>query len=328
MNTETGQEENERSYRAWYEAGKRELAALPEAALDARLLLEDACGTTLQTLLLIPDRPVSREEAALYQSYLARRKNREPLAMIVGHTGFMGLDFLVNPSVLIPEQDTEILVEEAIAEAKAAAAVTAGTGTYRLLDLCTGSGCIVLSFAHYYAQEGRRLMALATDLSAGALAVAGRNAAALGWVRHEGAAGSTDEERSWWQKGTARLEFRKGDLFAALGEPDGTRYDMIVSNPPYIPEAVIPTLAPEVRQGEPYLALCGGADGLSFYRRIAASAADWLVPGGRLLLEIGWDQGEHVPALLREQGFEEIQVRKDYGGRDRVVCCRRKVSYV
>ena len=255
-----------------------------EAQLDTRLLLEAACGTSLQTMLTDPARAVSGPEKELFERYMARRMKREPVAYILGEWEFMGLPFYVTPDVLIPEQDTEILVEEAMKDAPDGS---------RILDLCTGSGCILLSLLHY----SNGSVGKGTDLSQKALQVAARNAERLGL--------------------TDRASFAQGDLFGAL-EP-GEKFDLIVSNPPYIASDKIDSLSPEVRDGEPRIALDGGADGLSFYRRIAREAARHLVIGGCLVMEIGYDQAQPVLSLLSENGYIDVRVYRDYGGQTRVV---------
>ncbi|MDO4284673.1 MAG: peptide chain release factor N(5)-glutamine methyltransferase [Eubacteriales bacterium] len=277
------------TYRELYEEGAAMLAAagIPEARLDARLLLEDVCGTDTQTLLAHGERPVSDSECARYEGVTARRAAREPLAYIVGEQEFMGIPFYVTPEVLIPNQDTEVLVEEAMREL---------SGGMRILDLCTGSGCILLSLLRY----SSGCSGVGTDLSEAALAVAERNAERMAL--------------------SEQVEWRCGDLWDAV-QPE--LFDIIVSNPPYIPTAVIGTLAPEVRSAEPYQALDGGEDGLVFYRRIIGEAARHLRIGGKLFLEIGYDQSRAVTELLREAGFLEIETRQDYGGLDRVVRAER-----
>lgn len=277
------------TYRALYSEGAAALSAVleeeREAQLDARLLLEHVCGTSLQTLLLDGDRSVSGPEAELYKTLIERRCTREPLAYILGKWDFMGLEFGVSSDVLIPEQDTENLVEEVMRE------VCDGD---RILDLCTGSGCILLSLLHY----SNGSTGVGTDLSEDAVAAARKNACRLGL-----------SDRSDW---------RTGDLFEAL--KPGERFDIIVSNPPYIRRETIGELAPEVRIHEPRMALDGGEDGLDFYRRIIPGAADHLVTGGMLFLEIGYDQAEQVSALMEDAGYYEIRTIKDYGGNDRIVC--------
>ena len=256
-----------------------------EAQLDARLLLEHVCGTSLQTLLLDGERPVTESEAVLYRDLLRRRCSREPLAYILGKWDFMGLEFGVSSDVLIPEQDTENLVEEVMRE------VCDGD---RILDLCTGSGCILLSLLNY----SNGSTGVGTDLSEGAIAVAKENALKLGL--------------------SERCDWKAGDLFEAV-DP-GEKFDIIVSNPPYIRSETIGELAPEVRIHEPRMALDGGDDGLYFYKRIIPEAADYLRTGGMLFLEIGYDQAEQVGALMKEAGYYEVRTIKDYGGNDRIVC--------
>ncbi len=283
----------EQTYRKLWEEGREILqkAGITEADLDARLLLEACCGTNTQTLLAHPERPVSEEERRQYASYIERRGRREPVAYILEEQEFMGLSFYVTPAVLIPNQDTETLVEEGMKIL---------SGGMKILDLCTGSGCILLSLLHYAPD----CSGVGTDLSEDALEIARDNADRLSL-----------QQRCLW---------RQGDMFEALNDdPERIKFDMIVSNPPYIATDVIDTLAPEVKSAEPYGALDGGEDGLIFYRQLAAKAAGWLRIGGKLLLEIGHDQGETVSTLLKENAWLEISVIKDYGGHDRVVRAER-----
>ena len=271
------------NYREAFETGKGTLVAagIEEAELDARLLLEEICGTDRNTLPVHGGREVTEEELAQYKEMLEKRSAHIPLQQIIGRQSFMGLDFYVDENVLIPRQDTELLVEEALQELH---------DGMRILDLCTGSGCILLSLLKYSNDcEG-----IGADISEDALKVAERNRVQLGL---ENAA------------------FVKSDLFEAV---EG-KFDMLVSNPPYICSDVIDTLMPEVREHEPRLALDGSADGLRFYRRILADCGAYLKPGGMLFFEIGYDQGEAVKRLMEENGFLEVEVKKDYGGLDRVV---------
>ena len=279
------------TYRELYEEGRRilEQAGLPDAALDARFLLEEVCGTNLQTLLVFPEKKVTEEEVNQYRAFIQRRKDREPTAMILGEWDFMGLTFRLNKSTLIPEQDTEVLVETALEELKRRGL---GEAPLRILDLCTGSGCILLSLLH----ELRNAGGLGTDLSEEALEAARENAVRLG-----------SQERA---------AFRQGDLWEPVGDE---RFDLIVSNPPYVPTEVIPTLEPEVRCGEPYAALDGGEDGLVFYRRIMREAAGHLKPSGIIIVESGFDEAPQIAALMQEQKLRGIRTVKDYGGLDRVV---------
>ena len=272
-------------YQDCYETGWKRLleAGIEEAALDARLLLEQTCGTDRNTLLVHGDREVNEREQQAYEEAIARRSRRIPLQQITGNQEFMGLAFQVNEHVLVPRQDTEILVEEVLRELQ---------DGMRVLDLCTGSGCILISLLHY----SNRCQGVGTDISPEALDVARKNGAALL---------GTDKEYT----------FVESDLF----EQVEVRYDIIVSNPPYIRHEEIDTLMPEVRDYEPRIALDGGEDGLDFYRRIAIESPAHLNGGGRLYLEIGCDQGDAVQELLLQRGFREVNVVQDYAGLDRVV---------
>lgn len=273
------------NYKDCYENGWKRLleAGIEEAALDARLLLEQICGTDRNTLLVHGDREISAQEQRAYEEAIERRSQRIPLQQITGSQEFMGLTYQVNEHVLVPRQDTEILVEEVLRELM---------DGMRILDLCTGSGCILISLLHY----SNGCEGVGIDISPDALAVARRNAAALL---------GTDKNYSFWES----------DLFAQV---EG-RYDVIVSNPPYICHVEIENLMPEVRDHEPMLALDGGEDGLDYYRRIVAESPAYLNGGGRLYLEIGCDQGDAVQKLLLEKGFREVNVVQDYAGLDRVV---------
>lgn len=273
------------SYKECYENGWKRLleAGIEEAALDARLLLEQVCGTDRNTLLVHGDREVSEQEQQAYEAAVDRRSQRIPLQQITGCQDFMGLNFKVNEHVLVPRQDTEILVEEVLRELQ---------DGMRVLDLCTGSGCILISLLHY----SNWCQGVGADISQAALEIACQNGAAL-----------LGQEKQY--------TFIESDLFAQVGG----RFDIIVSNPPYIRREVIDTLMPEVREHEPRMALDGGEDGLDFYRRIIAESPAYLNGGGKLYLEIGFDQGDAVQRLMLEQGFREVNIVQDYAGLDRVV---------
>lgn len=270
------------NYEQMYRFGVQTLeqAGIKEAGLDARLLLEEVCRTDHNTLLCHGDREVTKEEEVQFRSYVERRSSHVPLQHILGYQEFMGLRFEVNEHVLIPRQDTEILVEEVMRYLH---------DGMRILDLCTGSGCILLSLLHY----SNGCYGMGVDISRDALETARRNAKALDLA----------------------ADFRESDLFEMVA---GT-YDILVSNPPYIESDVIPTLMEEVREHDPYLALDGGKDGLSFYRRIIEEADAYLCRGGRIFLEIGSEQAEAVSGLLRKAGFAQIEVIRDLAGLDRVV---------
>lgn len=273
----------------WTEGSRALLAAgAPDAEQDARRLLLEAFGLELSRFLMNRMQPVAETEETRfcvqrYREMIEKRRRRIPLQQILGHQEFMGLDFLVNRHVLIPRQDTETLVELVLEEQKRT--------DVRVLDLCTGSGCIALSLAVL----GRYEQVTAADLSEQALAVAKKNGERL----------------------APGVRFLLGDLFEAV--LPGERFHIITANPPYIPTRVIAGLEPEVREYEPMQALDGREDGLYYYRKLAAQAPGWLEPGGAFYLEIGYDQGEIVAGLLQENGFEQVRVVKDLAGKDRVV---------
>ena len=315
-----------------YEEGMALLAGLEDAALDARLLLEHFCGIDTNRLLAEPGTPVSDDLRSAFLKGIKRRAAREPLAYIVGEQSFMGLPFIVSEDVLIPEQDTENLVEEALR------LIDDGS---RILDLCTGSGCILLSLLHYT----NGCIGVGTDLSEKALEIARRNASAHGlsdqtvWLQgdlfdaldplNKKDNDDKDNKRENYKIEDNKREESRDDQAEKSTESEKSEsgfpgmsytsgYDMIISNPPYIPTSVIDTLQPEVRCAQPRMALDGGGDGLDFYRRIISEAPAHLVVGGRLLLEIGYDQAEAVSDLLREAGYYGIEILKDYGGNDRI----------
>lgn len=275
------------TYRECYEQGCRTLqaAGIEETALDARLLLEAVCGTDRNDLLVHGEQQVAPEAEEKYLNWIRQRAEHIPLQQLTGEQGFMGLTFSVNEHVLIPRQDTEILVEEVLKELH---------DGMRVLDMCTGSGCILLSLLHYSNDcEG-----LGVDLSAEALEVAGRNVLKV----------LTPEKAE-------HAHFLQSDLFEKV---EG-KFEIIVSNPPYIASAEVEKLMPEVRDHEPRMALDGTEDGLYFYRRIIEEAGKHLVSSGMLFFEIGYDQGQAVSELMRTEGYCEVQVVQDYAGLDRVV---------
>lgn len=275
------------TYRECYEQGCRTLqaAGIEETALDARLLLEAVCGTDRNDLLVHGEQQVAPEAEEKYLNWIRQRAEHIPLQQLTGEQGFMGLTFNVNEHVLIPRQDTEILVEEVLKELH---------DGMRVLDMCTGSGCILLSLLHYSNDcEG-----LGVDLSAEALEVAGRNVLKV----------LTPEKAE-------HAHFLQSDLFEKV---EG-KFEIIVSNPPYIASAEVEKLMPEVRDHEPRMSLDGTEDGLYFYRRIIEEAGKHLVSSGMLFFEIGYDQGQAVSELMRTEGYCEVQVVQDYAGLDRVV---------
>lgn len=269
-------------YEELYRLGAEQLkqAGMEEANLDARLLLEEVCGTDRNYLLVHGMEEVTKQEEEHFREAIAKRSQHIPLQHILGYQEFMGLRFMVSPKVLIPRQDTETLVEEVMRFLH---------DGMRILDLCTGSGCILLSLLHY----SNDCAGTGTDICAEALEIAAANAKQLG----------------------LSATFCQSDLFEKICG----KYDIIVSNPPYIPSRVIPTLMEEVKLHDPLLALDGGEDGLFFYRKIINQAGEHLSKGGRLFFEIGWNQAEAVSEYFRNAGFQDVTVYKDLSGLNRVV---------
>lgn len=279
------------TYRELYGKGcaALEAAGVEEAALDARLLIEYVCDTTRNDLLVHGERLIEREQEEKYRQLIAKRASRIPLQHLTGNQDFMGLTFRVNEHVLIPRQDTEILAEEALRYLH---------DGMEILDMCTGSGCILLSLLHY--SNGCR--GVGVDLSAEALAVARENAERTGRMDEGG-------------KEALNCRFVQSNLFQNV---EG-KYDMIVSNPPYIPTEAISGLMEEVRDYEPIGALDGKEDGLFFYREITSQAFGFLRGGGYLFFETGYDQAEAVKDIMEQAGYREITIVRDYAGLDRVV---------
>ena len=302
---------------------------VPDPRYDARALLMSAYQLSPAQYLLyehdapealiprvLPDAEALSAATTLFQANVDRRRRREPLQQILGTAGFYGLDFVVTKDVLCPRADTETLVDAVLGNLMPEQMASASEHSVdkcpdflshvdnegaSLLDVCTGSGCIAIALTKFGAFRDTT----AVDISDAALAIARRNAERL--------------------LITEAVDFTllRSDMFSALAErtEDGKlkKYDVIVSNPPYIPSAVVDELEPEVRDYEPRIALDGTADGLRFYRILAEEAVHYLKPGGRIYLEIGYDQGESVPALLAAAGFRDVTVIRDFGGNDRVV---------
>ncbi len=254
-------------------------SGIADAGLDAWYLLEYVSGMKRAEFFLRGEEPASESQQEKYLTFIERRKEHIPLQHLTGTQEFMGMEFQVSADVLVPRQDTELLVENLLP-------IVQGK---RVLDLCTGSGCIGISLW----KLGNPQSVDAVDLSKNALAIAKENAKKL----------------------QAEIHFVESDLFQNVD----TEYDVIVSNPPYIASEVIETLMPEVKDHEPMMALDGGTDGLDFYRRIAKDAVSHLQPEGMLWLEIGYDQGEAVAEILRQQGYKDVICLKDLCGLDRVI---------
>jgi release factor glutamine methyltransferase len=254
------------------------------AALDAKLLTAHALGLDALALAIREGDPVSAADVEKVAQVLQRRLTGESVSRIQGFREFYGLPFALSAATLEPRPDTELLVDLALHQLPEGGSV---------LDLGTGTGCIPIAIlANKQAATGT-----AVDINAGALAIAHENA-----IRN----GVSD-----------RLTFVEGSWFSMLEA--GQAFDLIVSNPPYISSAVVETLAPEVRDFDPRLALDGGPDGLAPYRIIAAEASRWLKPGGHLMVEIGYDQGQAVKELFEANGLRQVLVHQDLAGLDRVV---------
>ena len=270
------------TYREALLLGKNRLkdSGIQDADTDAWLLFAAVLGIDRNFYYLHINDVLQEKEQSRYESWLQLRSEHVPLQHITGEQEFMGLPFLVSPDVLIPRQDTEILAEEALKIIRPGMDV---------LDLCTGSGCIIISLLKFQP----KIRATASDISGAALRVARENS----------------------KLNDVTLTFVKSDLFADLAGS----FDLIVSNPPYIPTDRIRELMPEVREHEPFAALDGKEDGLAFYRKISKEGFGYLKPGGSLMLEIGYDQSEAVTALLLQEGYRTIRTVKDLAGKDRVV---------
>jgi release factor glutamine methyltransferase len=270
-------------------------AGIDSARLDAELLLGWALGMSREDLIVAAARNLSLAESDRYEDLLKRRLNREPLAYITGQQEFWSLDFIVSSDVLVPRPETELLVEIALKEL----ANLADTKLPRILELGTGSGAISVAIA----TESPQAQIVASEISPAALAIARRNA-----CRH----------------GVSKaIRFLQGDLFTALDQEHENDFDLVVSNPPYIPRGEISNLEAEVSRWEPRAALDGGVDGLDFYRLIAEEAPDYLRQGGVVAVEIGATMGSSVLALFRDSAaYLDTQLHQDYSGRDRVIVAR------
>lgn len=278
------------SYQQLLQEGKQKLlqAEIADAENDSWLLLEYVTGMSRSRYFLQSSQKAAAEEAVMYQKLISQRAEHIPLQHLTGEQEFMGLAFQVNEHVLVPRQDTECLVETALEYVK----------DKRVLDMCTGSGCIAISLMAL----GQVKACDAVDFSKEALEVAQKNAV----------------------KNQVDVTFINSNLF----EKVAGQYDVIVSNPPYIPPDVIEGLSKEVREHEPRMALDGGEDGLSFYRRITKESRAYLTEGGYLFYEIGCEQAEAVMEIMHSEGFGEVCCKKDYAGNDRVVWGRCERSRI
>ena len=279
-------------------------AGIEEAILDSRYLLEWVLQCNHSYLLLNPNSLVTVEQEQQYRTAILERKGHKPLQYIVGEQEFMGYSFLVNEHVLIPRQDTEILVETVLKHMQECMETASGCENlqedteadtvYKILDMCCGSGCIGISLWKKINEKQQGMcQVIASDISSEALEVTRENAKRL----------------------KADVEIIKSDLFQAIKG----KFHILVSNPPYIPSKVVDTLMPEVREHEPRLALDGSPDGLFFYRNIIEQAKDYLEEEGYVFFEIGFDQAEDVRKIFVDAGFEQVMIKQDLAGLDRVI---------
>lgn len=267
---------------------------ISDASLDAWYLFEFVTSLSRIDFLLDGDKEIKEEQGKRYEQLIKKRKEHIPLQHLTGVQEFMGYEFFVNENVLIPRQDTETVIEEVLK--------TAPSGE-KMLDVCTGSGCIALSIALL----GNYKEVVATDLSKEALFVAKKNAERLL---------KENETNSF-------VRFYQGDLFESI--PKEEKFDLIVSNPPYIETKECEKLMPEVKDHEPMMALDGREDGLYFYRRIVKDARQYLIDGGWLFFEIGYNQGSALQEIFSSyKEYEDIQIKKDLAGLDRIAAARYK----
>ena len=272
-----------------------EKKGLESPRLETELLLAAALGCPRIKLYVDFEKPVPSDKLALFREYVKRRADtREPVQYIIGNTDFIDIKLKVSKSALIPRPETEALAVWAVDKAKAVAG-----DSVRVVDLCTGTGCVAL----YVASKEPRAALIATDLSPEALALAAENAAAL--------------------KLEGRVNFRAGDLFAALPDEHKGAIDVLTANPPYVDPADKDTLAPEVRDHEPALALFANESGLAIIRRIVSGAAEWLKPGGWLGLEFGIKQEDAVRQMAMDAKLDSIDIARDHNRKPRFLFARR-----
>ena len=270
------------TYREAIELGEKilNMANIVDAKNDAWLLLTAACKIDHTFYYMHMDEDMDSQQVKEFECLIKKRAEHIPLQYITGEQEFMGMTFHVNSNVLIPRQDTETLVEQALKRVKPG---------MHILDMCTGSGCVLISIL----KNAPKTTGVGCDVSKQALIVAKENA----------------------KRNDVSAEFERSDLFENVID----KFDMIVSNPPYICTDIIPTLMPEVAQFEPLIALDGKEDGLYFYRRIVSESKEYLNENGMLLFEIGYDQGQEVSDMMKEAGFSDVCVIKDLARNDRVV---------
>ena len=275
-------------------------AGIEEARLDAWLLLEYTADISRAWYYAHPESEVNEEIVSEYLSLCQKRAEHIPLQHLTHQACFMGYDFYVDERVLVPRQDTEVLAEEALHQLR-------NMRNPRILDMCTGSGCLLLSLL----MEFPDAIGTGVDISEAALAVAERNRKNLELEKRAVLVQSDTFSGDYFQKNSGNISLE---------------YDMLISNPPYIPTEDIGKLMEEVRFHDPVLALDGREDGLYFYRRITEQAGKYLKPGGWLMYEIGCEQGTDVSAIMQGEGFTEVTVKKDLAGLDRVVIGKKQMQ--
>ena len=275
-------------------------AGIEEARLDAWLLLEYTADISRAWYYAHPESEVNEEIVSEYLSLCQKRAEHIPLQHLTHQACFMGYDFYVDERVLVPRQDTEVLAEEALQQLR-------NMRNPRILDMCTGSGCLLLSLL----MEIPDATGIGVDISEAALAVAERNRKNLELEKRAVLVQSDTFSGDYFQKNSGNISLE---------------YDMLISNPPYIPTEDIGKLMEEVRFHDPVLALDGREDGLYFYRRITEQAGKYLKPGGWLMYEIGCEQGVDVSAIMQGEGFTEVAVKKDLAGLDRVVIGKKQMQ--
>ena len=262
-----------------------------DARIKSRLILANVLSKSKEYLMIHEDDDINDATISKAFEKIMKLRDGTPVQYVTNHQEFYGLDFYVNENVLIPQPDTEILVEEAICLIE-----KEPENDIKVLDLCTGSGIIAITLKNKF---GDKINTFGTDISNEALGIAKRNA----------------------KLNRVMVNFISSDLFEDIDEKD---FDFIISNPPYIQTDVIKTLSKEV-QNEPHIALDGGMDGLDFYRKIAKESKEYLKEGAYLLLEIGFDQKDSVMSILNDNGFKDVYSKKDYSGNDRIVVGRKGV---
>lgn len=274
-----------------YNKGRKllEEASIEEHDIDAWYLLEHVTGISRSQYYGYPDKEISQDEKEKYLECIKKRKEHIPLQHITGEQDFYGLNFMVNKNVLIPRQDTEVLVEEVLTVINR----KLKKKDVNVLDMCTGSGCIILSILNYV-DKNISCRGTGADISLKALEVAENNSDRL----------------------NIEAEFICSDVFENING----KWDVIVSNPPYIRSDVIPTLSEEVKKYDPVIALDGMEDGLFFYKKIVKESVSYINDKGWLMFEIGHDQGQDVKKLMENAGYKDVYVKKDLAGLDRIVC--------